>query len=179
MFHLRVADSTHATWVCNNSAIAAMETWVTVFYSFRVTMHVNDSLQWLYRLKDTHAHCFSWPHDSLLWVLIPYKSDTWDIRSRLWVLRNTVSKTNNMLLIRQSLLKIKLHTVFPRLIPLGYYYLHTYNPNVLYLNNATVRYYSRVRYYFYTYKQLYAISFLFFNNLASYCIQNDTIHCKW
>ena len=35
--------------------------------------------------------------------------------------------------------------------------------NVLYLNISTV---WRVHYYFYTYKQLYVISFLFFNNLA-------------
>ena len=36
----------------------------------------------------------------------------------------------------------------------------------LYLNNATVQYYLRVHYYFYTYKQLYVLSFLFFDNLT-------------
>ena len=34
------------------------------------------------------------------------------------------------------------------------------------LNNATVWYYLRVYYYFYTYKQSYVITFLFFDNLA-------------
>ena len=34
------------------------------------------------------------------------------------------------------------------------------------LNNATVWYYLRMHYYFYTYKQLYVITFLFFDNLA-------------
>ena len=33
-------------------------------------------------------------------------------------------------------------------------------------NNITVQYYSRGRYYLYTYMQLYIISFLFFNNLV-------------
>ena len=47
-----------------------------------------------------------------------------------------------------------------------YYYFHTLNTNILYLNNATVQYYSRVCYYFYTYKQLYVISSFFFDNLA-------------
>ena len=36
----------------------------------------------------------------------------------------------------------------------------------LYLNNNTVSQYLRVHYCFYTYKQLYAMSFLFFDNLA-------------
>ena len=46
---------------------------------------------------------------------------------------------------------------------LGHIYL---NPYVLYLNNATVWYYSRVLNYFYAYKHLYVISFLFFDNVA-------------
>ena len=29
--------------------------------------------------------------------------------------------------------------VFPRLIPLGYYYFHAYNLSYMYPNNATVR----------------------------------------
>ena len=48
----------------------------------------------------------------------------------------------------------------------GYYYFHTLNPNVLYLNNAIVWYYSKVHCYFYAYKQLYVISFLFFDDIA-------------
>ena len=40
------------------------------------------------------------------------------------------------------------------------------NPNVLYLHNATVWYYSRVLYYLNAYKHLYVISFLFFDNVA-------------
>ena len=43
-------------------------------------------------------------------------------------------------------------TIFPSLIPLGYYYFHTQNSDVLYLNNATVQHYSKVHYYFYIYK---------------------------
>ena len=71
---------------------------------------------------------------------------------------------NNSILPTHEFFEIT--TIFPRLIPLGYYYFHVYNPNVLYLNNATVRYYSRVHYYFYAYKQLCVISFLFFDNIA-------------
>ena len=40
------------------------------------------------------------------------------------------------------------------------------SPNILYSNNGTVQYYSSEHYYFYTYKQLYVISFLFFDNPA-------------
>ena len=54
------------------------------------------------------------------------------------------------------------------------------NPNILYINNATVQYHLRVHYYFYIYKQLYIIGFLLFNNinLAINRIQNNTIYCK-
>ena len=59
-----------------------------------------------------------------------------------------------------------MYEVLSILIPLGYYYFHAYNQNVLYLNSGTVQYYLKVHCYFYTYKQLYVISFLFFDNLV-------------
>ena len=34
--------------------------------------------------------------------------------------------------------QMSMHTVFLQLIPLWYYYFHVYDPNVMYLSNATV-----------------------------------------
>ena len=48
------------------------------------------------------------------------------------------------------------------------------NLNVLYINNVIVWYHLRVDYYFYTYKQLYVINFLFFDNLCVAIVSRTT-----
>ena len=56
---------------------------------------------------------------------------------------------------------LKPDTVFPQLLSLRYYYKYLY----LQLNSATL-FKGALLLYFHTYKQLYVISFLFFDNLV-------------
>ena len=66
---------------------------------------------------------------------------------------------------RETILGI-ICTVFPHINTPGVLLLSHLKFKHFYLINAAVRYYLRVCYYFYSYKQLYVISFLFFDSLA-------------
>ena len=67
-----------------------------------------------------------------------------DLIAFVTVIYKYIFSTTKMQALHLDILLCDTHldfdTIFPRLIPLKYYYFHSQNPSVLYLINATVRY---------------------------------------